>query len=291
MKIIEPSAVIIEDELANLSIYQRIAYCAGVCYQREPRKTEEEAQAFCRRMVEIGHHSTLEMASISVATTDYDYVDSRYVQIDEIDSTTRIITGSVRAFREATGEYGSHIWNFLAAQYPVFFAESDQPRGKVRFAGPHEIPWQHQHVAVRFIVNRAVSHELVRHRPMSFLQESQRYCRYEDEVVFIRPEWVDGTEEEMSKKSALAAKRWCQHMVSSEYEYRFMLKSGLKPQQARAVLPNSTKTELIAYASMPQWKHIFKLRCSPAADPEMRRVMIPLDREFREKYPEMWSEV
>lgn len=289
MKIINPSAEIIEHELEQLSIYQRIAYVAGVCYQREPRKTEEEAQAFCRRMVEIGHHSTLEMAVVHLLGDIVDVPSSKYITHTMLDTRGErcVITGSIRALLEADGEYGSHDWNLLADQYPVFFTESDPPKYNVRFAQPSEIPWQHQHVAVRFIVNRAVSHELVRHRPVSFLQESQRYVRYSDEVTFIRPEWYTLDD----KKLEIASRNWEEHAVDSEHKYRRMLKCGLKPQQARAVLPNSTKTELIAYASLPQWKHIFKLRCSPAADPEMRRVMIPLEREFWEKYPEMWSEV
>lgn len=281
MKIVEPSAVIIEPELEQLSIYQRIAYCAGVCYQREPRKTEEEAQAFCRRMVEIGHHSTLEMAVVHLVGDIVDVPSSKYIT-HTLDTRGErcVITGSIRALLEADGEYGSQVWNLLANQYPVFFTESDPPRGMVRFADPHEIPWQHKHVAARFIVNRAVSHELVRHRPVSFLQESQRYCRYDDEVVFIRPEWANGYLWETAFKTD------CSH---AEGRYKLYLQEGLKPQQARAVLPNSTKTELIAYASLPQWKHMFNLRCSPAADPEMIRVMRPLREEFMQQYPEAFT--
>jgi thymidylate synthase (FAD) len=279
MKIINPSAEIIEDELSQLSIHQRIAYCAGVCYQREPNKTEEDAQEFCRKMLNVKHMSTMEMATIHIATSPYDYIDSRYVHSTEINGTTRIITGSIRAFREAADEYGSHIWNFLADELPIFFAESDPPKGNVRWATPDEIPWQHHHVAVRIIVNRAVSHELVRHRPCSFLQESQRYCRYEDEVVFIRPEWF-GTGKGSSES------QWIFAMEDASMRYEVLLRDGLKPQQARAVLPNSTKTELICYASLPQWKHMFDLRCSPAADPEMIRVMVPLREEFKQRYPE-----
>lgn len=282
MKIIEPSAQIIEDELSQLSIYQRIAYCAGVCYQRDPRKTEEEAQSFCRRMVEIGHHSTLEMAVVHLVVRSTMFPDSKFITVTPKDDWGGyVVSGSIRALLEANGEYGSRIWNFLAWRLPVLFSESDHPCGNVRFAEPHEIPWQHKNVAVRFIVNRAVSHELVRHRPCSFLQESQRYCRYEDEVVFIRPEWAD---------SDIAMRTWDTSMFSAEIAYKRLIGHGLKPQQARAVLPNSTKTELIAYASLPQWKHMFNLRCSPAADPEMVRVMLPLEQEFKDKYPEAFNE-
>lgn len=285
MRIIEPSAQIIEDELSQLSIYQRIAYCAGVCYQREPNKTEEEAQAFCKKMVSIGHLSTLEMAVVHLkADRSVDEVISKYIREWYLSDEEMLYTGSIRAFLECSDPY---VKTFLREQYPVFsFNCSGFDTADITFAQPHEIPWQHQHVAVRFIVNRAVSHELVRHRPMSFLQESQRYCRYEDEVVFIRPEWFD-----KSKRSSTASAEydWESHMNVCECRYQEFLYRGLKPQQARAVLPNSTKTELIAYASLPQWKHIFNLRCSPAADPEMTRLMRPLKDDFMKKYPEMYS--
>lgn len=294
MKIVNPSTEIIEDQLSQLSIYQRIAYVAGVCYQREPRKTEDEAQAFCRRMVEIGHHSTLEMSVLHLwvdCESLEDQIGSeKYLMISRLPGfgNGAIVSGSIRAFLEAdvTGIM-VQIHQELSKMYPVFFAHPF-PRlfSFIRAAEPHEIPWQHKHVAVRFIVNRAVSHELVRHRPMSFLQESQRYCRYEDEVVFIRPEWYTLDD----KKLEIASRNWEEHAVDSEHKYRRMLKCGLKPQQARAVLPNSTKTELITYASLPQWRHMFNLRCSPAADPEMTRVMRPLRDEFKQQYPEMWGD-
>lgn len=279
MKIIDPSAVIIEDELSQLSIYQRIAYCAGVCYQREPNKTEEEAQEFCKKMVSIGHLSTLEMAVAHLkADRSVDEVISRYVREWYLSGDELLYTGSLRAFLECHDPY---IKTFLGKAFQVLnFNCSGFDDSDISFARPDEIPWQHQHVAVRFIVNRAVSHELVRHRPMSFLQESQRYCRYEDEVVFIRPEWAKEYPLELD---------FTEDCSWDEQRYKYYLRKGLYPQQARSKLPNSTKTELIAYASLPQWKHIFKLRCSPAADPEMRKVMIPLEQEFKAKYPEAFS--
>lgn len=298
MKIIEPSATIIEDELSALSIYQRIDACASVCYQRPPKPTEEEAQEFCRGMVKRGHLATLEMAVVPLVCPAYCVSMSDYVKFDMItsdkytsDSYTGppmyVVTGSMRALMEADNSF--NVSAFLAGEFPVFFkipeglSNDFDSMEEIRFAQPHEIPWQHQHVAVRFIVNRAVSHELVRHRPCSFLQESQRYCRYEDEVVFIRPEWFDKSKQ---STSGSAEYDWEAHINACECRYKEFLYRKFSPQQARAVLSNSTKTELIVYASLSQWKHIFSLRDSKAADPEMRRVMAPLHQEFREKYPE-----
>jgi Predicted alternative thymidylate synthase len=122
---------------------------------------------------------------------------------------------------------------------------------------------------------------LVRHRPCSFLQESQRYCRYSadkfgNEVTFIKP--VFFTEE--SEEFAL----WKQSMATMEAHYLRLLQTS-SPQAARTVLPNSCKTEIIAYTNLLEWKHIFALRTSPAAEPSMREVMIPLAQELQHRYP------
>lgn len=292
MKIIKPSATIIEDELAKLSIHQRIDYVASICYQRPPKPTEEEAQEFCRKMLSVKHMSTLEMAVVHLWINSHEYMDvpdSKYIITTYAGRGVVIVSGSIRAFMEA--DLSTEVRSLLATYYPLFFGSSVncgpayiagcEP---LRLAEPEEIPWQHKHVAARFIVNRAISHELVRHRPCTFLQESQRYCRYED-VVFIAPEWLATTSDPSNWDRVTVA--FMHSIETIDTQYKILVSDGLKPQQARAVLPNSTKTELICYASLPQWKHMFDLRCSPAADPEMRRVMVPLREEFKEKYKEV----
>jgi thymidylate synthase (FAD) len=144
---------------------------------------------------------------------------------------------------------------------------------------------KHRHLAVKFIVNRAVTHEIVRHRVCSFLQESQRYCRYSEdkfgsEVTFIKPLfWAEDSEEYAV---------WRQATEETERLY-FKLLETSTPQAARTVLPNSCKTEIIVYANLEQWQHIFKLRCSKAAEPSMREVMIPLREEFAKRWPEVFG--
>ena len=294
MKIVNPSATIIEKELAGLSVCQRIDRCASVCYQRPPKPTEEEAQAFCRKLIERGHLPALEFATIHLAMPFWDSLDYReekYLHVSAAPSNPAgFVSGSVRAFMELDYEShvcGMYVRNFLAGALWLFFSGSNTPQGHVSFATPDEIPWQHKHVAVRVICSRAISHQLVRHRPCSFLQESQRYCRYDDEVTFIRPEWVSA--EHFGKQPEFAGWEWEWAMETAELIYQQMLKGGLAPQQARAVLPESTKTELIMQAALPQWRHVLDLRCSAGADPEMRRVMVPLREQFQEQYPEMWE--
>ena len=144
---------------------------------------------------------------------------------------------------------------------------------------------EHRFLAVRFVVNRAVSHELVRHRRCSFLQESQRYCRYNSErfggeVAFIRPLFFP----EGSPEFLL----WQETMANCERIYLKLLVSA-SPQAARSVLPNSCKTEIIVSANLGQWRHMLALRTSQAADPSMREVTIPLARELARRYPTLFT--
>lgn len=289
MKIINPSAEIIEPELAGLSVCQRIDKLAGVCYQRNPKPTEEEAQAFCRSLIERGHLPALEFAVVHLVmpwrlVVDFD--GEKYLSVSwPSGDGPGVVSGSIRAFMEARSVFD--VRAFLAGEIETgtFFSvpsgashDFDSMEG-IRFATTAEIPWQHRHVAVRVICSRAISHQLVRHRPCSFLQESQRYCRYDDEVVFIRPEWAADREDFFKLQCLL-----------SESGYKTRLDAGLSPQQARGALIADTKTELIIYASLPEWLHIFKMRCAKAADPEMRRITVPLREEFKTEYPEMWEE-
>ena len=293
MKIIEPSATIIEKELAGLSVCQRIDRLASVCYQRPPRPTEEEAEKFCRHLIERGHLPALEMAVVHLAMPWQCVVDfdgERYLSVSwpngEVDG---VVSGSIRAFMEAVENEDHSVFEFLSHHFPIFFRPEDQEEfdgtdfvSDIRFARPEEIQWQHKHVAVRVICSRAISHQLVRHRPCSFLQESQRYCRYDDEVTFIRPVWANE-----STAMEIGFENDCED-ISAMYRIR-RNDRGLSPQQARGVLSADTKTELIIYASLPEWKHIFAMRCAKAADPEMRRIMVPLREQFETEYPEMWE--
>lgn len=291
MKIVNPSATIIEKELAGLSICQRIDRCASVCYQRPPKPTEEDAEAFCRNLIERGHLPALEMAVIHLAMPWQCVVDfdgEKYLSVSwPSGDGPGVVSGSIRAFMEARSVFD--VRAFLAGEIETgtFFSvpsgashDFDSMEG-IRFATPDEIPWQHRHVAVRVICSRAISHQLVRHRPCSFLQESQRYCRYDDEVTFIRPEWAeDGIEADYFEPQCYL----------SEAMYKSRRKSGLSPQQARGALIHDVKTEMIIYASLPEWMHIFKMRCDRSADQDMRRIMLPLREQFKAEYPEMWED-
>ena len=159
----------------------------------------------------------------------------------------------------------------------------------------HESVIEHAVATVKLIVDRGVSHELVRHRLASYSQESTRYCNYKTGITFIIPPWVDilpgeynsfNTSEDYDNNSWM----WGVSMIRSEQSYLDLLSHGWTPQQSRSVLPNSLKTEIVTTANLREWRHIFNLRCDKAAHPQMREIMIPLREEFQRRISVIFNE-
>lgn len=309
MNILPPSYEIL-DSLDQQSLAVRIEYSGRICYKSEDQIDQESAIPFVRKMAQHGHNSVLEMGVVTVRVaysdpqllTELMATQPRYLHVDELDAQTLLVTGSVRAFREMLIFHPECILvkataAFLAARHPYFFETILPASGlqndatisvtKVDLADVDnfspDLRLKHRHVGVKFIVNRAVTHEIVRHRPCSFLQESQRYCRYSEnkfggEVTFIEPMFY--------AKGSTEYDLWQKAMEDTEQIYLKLLETST-PQAARTVLPNSCKTELIVYANLLEWKHIFKLRTTKAAEPSMREVMIPLYEELLKRFPEI----
>ena len=151
---------------------------------------------------------------------------------------------------------------------------------------------EHAHMTVKFTVDRAVSHEIVRHRLASFAQESQRYCCYNQDkfdgnVTFIRP-WF------LKYANETATTCWMNAIKTAEQSYLALLSIGCKPEEARMVLPNSTKTELIVTANMREWRHIFKLRAigtTGAPNPAIAEVMYPLMQQCAIVFPAIFGDL
>jgi thymidylate synthase (FAD) len=142
---------------------------------------------------------------------------------------------------------------------------------------------------VKFITNRGVTHELVRHRLCSFLQESTRYCNYSrdgfgGEITVVEPSTWDSWTESMRLD-------WKDAIRVSETRYLNMLRIGLSPQQARGVLPNDLKTEICVRANFREWRHIFRLRCAPSAHPDIRFLMTPLRDECVKTLPCVFADL
>lgn len=152
----------------------------------------------------------------------------------------------------------------------------------------HDSVLEHISVTVRIVCDRGVTHELVRHRLCSFSQESTRYANYAQdkfgrEITVIRPFfWAED-----DVRYAL----WISAMQACEDAYLRLVDSGATAQEARSVLPNSLKTEIVTTANIREWRHIFKLRCDKAAHPQMRQVMLPMLGAFQERIPLLFDDL
>lgn len=148
----------------------------------------------------------------------------------------------------------------------------------------HESVIEHASMTVRFICDRGVSHELVRHRLAAYSQESTRYCDYgDDEISFIKPLGVD--EHRVNLYS------WEGAMADAEATYKLLRMRFVKPEIARSVLPNALKTEIVMTANFREWRHVFRLRTAKAAHPQMRQLMRPLLAECRKRWPGVFDDV
>jgi len=158
---------------------------------------------------------------------------------------------------------------------------------KLIFLG-HESVLEHKSISVKFITDRGVSHEIVRHRLCSFSQESTRYINYTKENKGGQCTFVNMDHHFQNPLSEI---RWVQHMFECEEMYKQLIDMGESPQIARSVLPNSLKTEIVVTANLREWRTIFKQRVVKAAHPQMREIMIPLLKEFKSKIPVIFDDI
>ena len=152
----------------------------------------------------------------------------------------------------------------------------------------HESVLEHEKITVRIICDRGVTHEIVRHRLASYSQESTRYCNYSQnkfngELTFIRPFFWN----ENSTKYEL----WESAMKQVEQTYMKLISCGATAQEARSILPNSLKTEIIVTMNLREWRHFFKLRTAEKAHPQMKEITIPILEEFKRKIPVVFDDI
>lgn len=291
MKIINAQAYV----LVENDPIKKIEKCGRVCYKSEDKITEDSAEKFVANIIKRGHEAVLEHASFifQVSYNVYEdlrekvmFVENRYpvkMYLRFTDSDGYVVSGNVRAWRDFFRFSGVPPYmNDFVESNPILFPEfkSDSPfnleggEWSIRQISTNEIvsTYQrlvHEDVSVKFICDRGVTHEIVRHRPASFCQESTRYCNYSKdgfggEITVIKPMSFD-----CSDSPYRIWKRSCEN---AETAYFDLLEEGCTPQEARDVLPNSLKTELIMTAPLMEWCHFFNLRMSPAAHPQMQEV-------------------
>lgn len=156
----------------------------------------------------------------------------------------------------------------------------------------HEAVIEHYSITVRIVCDRGVTHEIVRHRLASYSQESTRYCNYSkdkfsNQLTFIEPCFWNVNTDDGKKKYEI----WKQAMEFAEKSYLQLIENGAMPQEARSVLPNSLKAELVMTMNLREWRNFFKLRTSAASHPQMREIAVPLLEKFREIIPVVFDDI
>jgi thymidylate synthase (FAD) len=161
----------------------------------------------------------------------------------------------------------------------------------------HESALEHEKLTVKFVCDRGVSHELVRHRIASFSQESTHYCNYGktiEGITFIIPSWIRANNEAEVLETCRerpAVKAWYDALQNCENAYLTLIDAGWPPQHARTVLPNSLKTEIVVTANIREWRLILKQRTAGQAHPQMQQLMRPFLKDLTKHLPELFKDI
>lgn len=319
MNIIKPST----EELFNSNPQKHIEFIARTCYKSEDKITEDSNKTMCKNLYKNKHWAMLEHfifiykinKTINFKSNFVEILSAeKYIDVTEqiiINERRTILSFNARSLLDLIIKYKDHeqILNdlIMLIEKIVYDYDCDEIFGNrfkkvdhdnfikiddVTILTPIE-QFIHGWHSIKFICDRGISHEIVRHRPASFAQESTRYCnyskdKYNNEITVIMPSFFDTG---MGKHSnSLVYQEWKNSCERAERSYFKLLDYGATAQQARTVLPNSLKTELIMTAKNYEWNHFFELRADKPAHPQMKELAIPLLIDFTNRFPELFKE-
>lgn len=293
MKLCKPLFEIWEQSASLEGVYKQIEKVGRVCYKSEGKITEDSAKPFVDRMIKSGHGAMLEHGTV------YLYIRRKGNESLEVDKYLMNPYSKV-VFNQSPNSRDMEIYITTNLRVLVENGWLDDLQYICEPTEYHE-----RRVTVHFVCDRGVSHEFVRHRVFSFAQESTRYCNYSkdkfgNELTFIIPCWLDiptghyaywdGDWCDIDKMKIqlpegehkdIDAFLWT--LNNAETHYTLLINSGWKPQEARAVLPNSLKTELVVTGFVSDWNHFFDLRArgtTGAPHPQAKELAEPLMKEF-----------
>lgn len=323
MRLIKPSFQIIEQSSGIEGVYKQIELVGRTCYKSEDKITKDSAKPFIDRMTKSQHYAMLEHGTVYLKIP-YNLIH-RFTHIGLCDKYIRNpytrcnvgyeITEKALNFRS---EFGSQITEFLAVTTNLrVLIENGWEKDLQYLCEPTD--YHERRITVKFICDRGVSHEFVRHRVFSFAQESTRYCNYSkdkfgNELTFIIPCWCDDIPDNLQLKDNIEVNRFVwgtdnlasaaienkivkrkvskftqrllYEMIGGEDTYIGLIAAGYKPQEARALLPNALKTELVMTGFVSDWEHFFSLRAlgtTGAPHPQAKELAEPLMKEFERR--------
>ena len=296
MKLIKPSFKIWNQPAGLEGVYKQIEKVGRVCYKSEDKMTEDSAKPFVERMTKLGHGAMLEHGTVYLKVTnkglsldnyDKNQVENKYIS----NPYSKVIFGKYPKYNSYEEKLEVTQEVYITTNYRVL-VENGWLDDLQYICEPTE--FHAKRITVHFVCDRGVSHEFVRHRVMSFAQESTRYCNYSkdkfgNEITFIKPCFLDDSKlalygpyhtviRDKSPESIFIAS-----LNNAEKDYIDLIDLGWKPQEARAVLPNALKTELVVTGFVSDWNHFFDLRArgtTGAPHPQAKELAEPLMKEF-----------
>jgi len=308
MIIVQPTFV---DMLKDVDthIYKVIERAGRTAYKSEDKITDNSSESFIKKIIKLEHEAVLEHGTIYLHVSSEifnlifeheSFIFFNWVKEDR-EKHNYIISASVRSWRNLLRELysnyskyaGQIIYSKLNGEYPLLFSDitnyDDIPNidKYCEIMDPITIldffP-QLYRFSIKFITDRGVSHELVRHRRCSYLQESTRYCNYSKDKFNNQ---ISVIEPLAFKDNNVLLQTWKESVECAEKSYFKLLEQGALPQEARAVLPIDLKTEIIVTTSLKEWEYIFSLRTSPKAHPHIRSLMLQVNKYFHEQYGDL----
>ena len=253
MILIESNVEFIPQQEGLNGVYKQIELAGRTCYKSEDKITEESSKRFVDTMVKNKHHAMLEHGTIYLTVEHFEFDTAREVEIFQ----SIIYKYKLNPYSKIQVYYsGKNAKAYITTNYRVL-VENGWLNDLVYISEPdlHE-----RRYTMKFITDRSVSHELVRQRKMSFAQESQRYCGYDKdkfggELTFVFPRWV-----KEHKYDSYKINEFEKYLCNIEELYMFYRECDMQPQEARVILPNCIKTEIVVTGFKEDWKHFFDLR-------------------------------
>ena len=242
-------------------------------FEDSPYYENLTAEDFVDMLMKSGHGAMLEHGTV------YMQIDTFLDIPEDKKLDKRVHQYDSNRFTKVNSMYiGQGCWRYYITTNLRVLVENDWLDDLKYVCKPTE--YHAKRITTKFICDRGVSHEIVRHRTMSFAQESTRYCNYSkskfgQELTFIEPAWEFPSSDIINIKERFEA-----ILGEAEANYMELITLGFKPQEARAVLPNALKTEIVVTAFIDDWKHFFELRCDSAAHPDIRRLALDLQKQF-----------
>jgi thymidylate synthase (FAD) len=283
MKIIKPSVDFFGAVPTDYENTLRFIEVAGrTCYKSEDKITATSAEGFVKKLINARHlamveHSNFVVRALNVGFEFDDHIEAavgKYLSFQRLKGVCHI-GGSLTAWYQnaVANGFPGYTDSFVGNFGKIFNVPDEYAGGSDWQVCPHnEIPKALHRYSAKFICDRGVSHELVRHRPCSFAQESTRYVNYGGkDMEFIEPWWCNDAYG--ANNGAAQWSNFEQMCLIAEGLYKDQLRRGQSPQAARAILPNALKTEIVVTADASEWAHIKKLRTHPSAHPDMVRLM------------------